>query len=158
MMISEKELEIERIGGFEGRYIFSRPQHNRRHPSAKVYDFIKGPLYGPRVLPSSEVALLRTSGVLSRLCRPNLIVDIFGKPTLVFATIKGTQTVLDTIRIGGMRASSVGVTNGLEYGMPILVIPSLKTYNEELEVGQNPQAVYAHLAGAYYQFTGKKIV
>lgn len=156
-MYSEKELERERIEDFGRRYIFSSSQYNILNSSAKLYELIHNRLNKPHLLSSEDTAFLRNSGWIN-LCRGSGILNIYGEPTLTFVTELGTKTVMDAYRIGGMRSSSGGITNGLVYGMNVLIIPTMEQWKREQRCGEHSRALYGRLAGAYYQYTGKKIV
>ena len=157
MMISEKDLERERSEDFNRRYIFSSPLYNRPRFSAKVYELIHNRLNKPYLLSPEDTASIRNSGDID-LCRGSGILNIYGEPTLTFVTELGTKTVMDAYRIGGMRSSSGGITNGLVYGMNVLIIPTMEQWKREQRNDEYSRALYGRLAGAYYQYTGKKII
>ena len=125
----------------------------------KVYIFSQSKLSEPIVKGPDFVRELRQSGIfLPGTLMPNGIMKIDGEDVLVCPTEEGTTTVMDALKIGGMQASFAGRTRGLVLGMPILVIPNKTSWEKEVEEGTKSQAIVARLAGAYYKYTGKKII
>jgi hypothetical protein len=135
------------------------PQYRVENPNTKIYIFKQNMFSKPIIKGPDFVARLRESGVFQSGSQilPNGIMKIDGEDILVCPTKEGTTTVMDALKMGGMQSPAGGVVNGLFLSMPILVIPNQKSW--EAEVGSvKSHAVVARLAGAYYKYTGKKII
>jgi hypothetical protein len=151
-----REQKAEQLNGW------THSKYTIESSKTKVYIFDQGMFSKPVVKGPDFVRELRQSGIFrSGNLLPNGIMKIGGESVLVCPTEEGTTTVLDALKIGGMQAPNGGVKNGLVLRMPILVIPNNKSWKKEAEDPDNQvisQAVVARLAGAYYKYTGEKII